>query len=241
MQRKVTTIIIIVIILALVVITPPLIEYVPKELIDEYGVALVLVPIGFIVLLLIIAIIYFSRKAKNDSDSLQGKRQTLIAQLQEAERQFLKHKIDKNTFDSISKEKHEELIKIESQIDAGKKLQLSEKEIKKIEEVSADKKKILKGLFEQKQKKVCELNLAEQNYLKRRIDETTYLKISSDIKKEMISIDGQINSINTVSEIEKIKSQLKNGAKEIARQKIITKERGLQDELEEEVIEQLKL
>jgi hypothetical protein len=238
MDRRITSVVVILLIFGLIAATPTILENVPKDLIEEYGVFLVLLPIGAIIIILIIALIIFGKK--KDS-TLKEKRQALISELQEAERQFLKHKIDKKTFDDISTEKHQQLIKIEAEIDAGKKQELSEKDVKKIEDVSADKKRILKDLFEQKMKKAHELNLAEQNYLKRKIDEETYIKISSDIKKEMISLDGQINSINTASEIEKVKEQLKSGAREVARQKQNTKERGLGDELEEEVIEQLNL
>jgi uncharacterized membrane protein YtjA (UPF0391 family) len=71
-----------------------------------------------------------------------------------------------------------------------------------------------------------------------------YGKISSEIKREIITLDSQIKSIQDSEEIENLKNQLKEGAKEIAKQKKITKERVKEnylDEVEDDVFKQIEL
>lgn len=237
-----------------------------KEMIDVYGNIILIIPtalffLGLILILILIGIfvgIFYKIKRINNNIKnkqprveekekklnefeLKQKRELIVKELNESEKQFLKNKITKDTFDSISKEKHEELIRIESLIDSKKKIKLNSEELKKVGEVSEDKKKILKGLFEQKLLKAHELNLAEQSYLKRKINEATYLKISSNIKKEIISINSQIELINKTEKVNKIKRQLKEGAKEITKQKKNTKQRNLEEIIQDDVINQLNL
>lgn len=174
-------------------------------------------------------------------EELKEKRNLTKIELGELEKQFLKNKIPKELFDKTTKEKHEQLIRLESLIDAKSKINLSDKDIKKINEISADKRKVLKGLFEQKMLKAHELSLTEQSYYRKKIDEVTYIKISSNIKKELVSIDSQIDLINKNDEVSKLKNQLKLGAKEIAKQKKNTKVRNLEEIIQDDVFDQLEL
>ncbi|HNV01377.1 MAG TPA: hypothetical protein PKK60_03040 [archaeon] len=272
MMKKIVQIIIVILILGVILITPMFLSMIPKEIINEYGLLLIIIPIILAIILFIIFLIIsiiltkikntisktmikskshnereFEKVTKGEDYSkfneaqLKQKRDLIKNELIEFEKQFLKNKISKDLFDNTSKEKHEQLIKIETLLDSKKKIDLSDKEIKKINEVSNDKKKILKGLFEQKLLKLHELNLTEQTYLKRKIDETIYLKISSNIKKEIISIDSQINSITKQEEINKLKSQLKDAGKEILKQKRNTKTRNLEEIIQDDLFEQLKI
>ena len=234
MDRKVTSIAIIVITSLLIISIP----FVPQEFVDQYGWPVLLTPLIGIVIVLFIAFFIINKQTK--VSLLQEERKKITFELNEAEKQFLQHKIDKNTFDSISKEKNEALIKIEAEIDGEKKQDLPKEELKKADNLSADKKRILIGLLEQKQKKVHELKLSEQSYLKRKIDEITFQKISSDIKKEMISIESQIKVIYESGEIAKLKEILKEGAREITKQKKASAQRGtksIEEEMEEALLE----
>jgi hypothetical protein len=171
---------------------------------------------------------------------LVEKRNIILQELKNAENQFLKNKINKENFDNFSKEKNSVLISIEAEIDSSKKNLLGKDEIKQLEEVSEDKKKVLKGLLEQKQKKVHELRIAEKSYYKRKIDQNNFEKISNDIKNEIISIDANISSIQKNSEIQKIKNELKKGAEEIAKQQANSDKRKSENEIfEDEVFEQI--
>ncbi len=247
----------------LAVITYVFLTNLPQEIIDNYGIILAIIPLAALFLIFIIFLVLtgiisglkfsfkkikssFAKKEEVEEKrlnerELKQKRELLNEELKEAEKQFLKNKISKEIFDSLSKEKHAQLIGLETLIDGQKKLTLDKSEIKKINEVSIDKKKILKGLFEQKLLKAHELNLAEQSYLKRKIDESTFTRINSNIKKEIISIDSQIELINKTEAINKIKNQLKEGAKEIAKQKKNTKVRNLEEIIQDDVIDQLNI
>jgi len=225
------------IVLAIIILMIATVFLVPKEILDAYGPALILAPFILVIIIFIAALAYTNREKRNP---LLLQRQKIIEELKEAEKQFLKHKIEKSTFDSISKEKHEELIAVEAQVDMQKKQKLPAADMKKMQGLSNDKKRILTGLLEQKQKKVTELNIAEKNYYKRAIDEVTFRKISSEIQKEIISIEAQINSLQTTEEIEKLREQLKEGAKEISRQISTSKDRNLSD-YENDVMSQVEI
>ena len=155
----------------------------------------------------------------------------------------MQHKIDKATFDSISRERNADLIRVEAEIDAQKHKGLGGEEQKISKSVSSDKRRVILGLLEEKQKKVYELKLAESSYLKRKISQETFLKISSEVKKEIIAIDSQIKSIQSSEEISRLKEQLKEGGKEIAKQEKLSSERRKQDNLEimeEDIFEQVR-
>lgn len=177
----------------------------------------------------------------NSKKELEEKRNSLVAELKEAENQFLKNKISKNTFDKITKDKNAELIKIEAKIDSDKKTRMSSEDAIILEDISKDKKDILKGLLEEKRRKVHELNLSEKGYLKRKIDEKTYKKISEEVKAEIISIEGKIKAIQKSDKIDKIKKEMINGAKEIANQRTKSKKRIAAEPktFEDEVFEQM--
>jgi hypothetical protein len=162
---------------------------------------------------------------KIDVKKLKKEREQIISELKEAENQFLKNKISKETFDKLTKDKNAKLIRIEAGLDSDKKLRMSGEDAIAIEKVSQDKKEILKGLLLEKQRKVHELRLCEKGYLKRKIDESTYKKISEEVKSEIISIEGKIKALQKSDEIEKIKKELIEGAKEITKQQKSSKKR----------------
>jgi len=116
----------------------------------------------------------------NPADVLLEERRRIVTELKGAEINFLKHKIDRPTFDAISKERNSDLIRIEAEIDSHKHKGLNSAELKIANSVSSDKRKVISGLLDEKQKKVYELKLAESGYLKRRISEEVFQKISSE-------------------------------------------------------------
>ena len=182
-------------------------------------------------------------KKKSSSDALLDERRRIVTELKEAEKNFLTHKIDKPTFDSISRERNSDLIRIAAEIDSHKHKTLSKSELDVARSVSADKRKIISSLLAEKQKKVYELKLAESGYLKRRISEDAYSKISSEVKKEIIAIDSQIKSILESEKVSHLKECLKQGAAEISKQQKLSDSRKSQDyeqEMEEEIFEQSK-
>ncbi len=173
-------------------------------------------------------------KKKEKDKSLKQKREELVQKLNEAEKKFLKNQIDKDTFHSISKQANAELISVEAELDSQKKINLGKDEIKQLDNVSKDKKKVLQDLLEQKQKKVYEARIAEKSFYKRKIDEPTFKKISSDVKSEIISIDGKIKAIQKSEEIEKMKKELLEGTREVTKQKQKSEKRKDETEIFEE-------
>ena len=172
---------------------------------------------------------------------LELKRESLVQELKEAERQFLRHKLEKTAFDNISSEKNSKLIEIEAALDNKKKVGMDIRDARAMDDISIDKKKILKDLFDQKQIKVHELQLCEKSYLKRKIDENTYQKISADVKEEIISIEGKIKAIQKSNEVANLEAQLKEGAKEVITQQKSSEKRKKEQPrtFEDDVFEQM--
>lgn len=215
--------------------------FIPKSLVEEYGAIIYAVPFFLVLLLIAVAVIISGQKKDNP---LLIQRQQALNAIKQSERDFLQHKIDKTTFDSISQENNSKLIEIEAKIDVEKNKGAPKKEIKKNSSISSDKRNVLKGLLDQKQIKVTELKKAEGSFYHRKIDEEGFRKISSQIKHEIITIDSQIKGIQDSEEIENLKAQLKEGAKEIAKQKKVTKERAKEDyfdEVQEDVFKQIDI
>jgi hypothetical protein len=235
MNKKILSSILIILAILAIVST----FFIPKEIVESYGTFVYAVP--FILVLVLVAIAIIISGQKKDNPLLINRQQALSA-IKQAEKNFLQHKIDKETFDKISQENNSKLIQIEAKIDVEKNKGAPKSEMKKNSSISSDKRNIIKGLLDQKQIKVTELKKAENSFYHRKIDEDGFKKISSQIKGEIITIDSQIKGIVDSEEIENLKNQLKEGAKEITKQKKVTKERAKEDyfdEVEEDLIKQM--
>jgi len=228
----------ILIILALLSIVS--IFFIPKGIVEEYGIFVYTVPFGLVIILIVIAVVISGQK--KDNSNLLIERQQAVNALKQSEKDFLQHKIDKTTFDKLSQENNSKLIQVEAKIDISKNKGAPKSEIKKNSSISSDKRNILTGLLDQKQIKVTELKKAENSFYHRKIDEEGFRKISSTIKEEIITIDSQIKGIQDSEAIENLKEQLKEGAKEISKQKKVNKERAKEDylgEVEEDLVKQM--
>ncbi|MFA5358063.1 MAG: hypothetical protein WC308_04055 [archaeon] len=182
---------------------------------------------------------FFSGSNGGGIQKLETEKKTVLEELKQTENQFLKHRIDQDTFDSLSNEKNTRLVKLEAEIDSKKNSELNGEELKKLEQISAKKRRVLEELLKQRQKKVVELKIAEKAYLKRRISEASFKKMSSEIKSELISVNSKISLVQTEEEVGKIKENLKAGLQEIDSQKKISKGRKI-EELEDDVFEQIE-
>lgn len=233
------------IILALMVIA--LAFFIPASFIEEYSIFIYLFPIILSIILIGLAINLKEKKEKKkeekkEDDELILQRQQIINAIKQSEKDYLQRKIDKETFDKFSRENNSKLIAIEAKIDVQKNKDISKSELKKNNSISSDKRNVLKGLLEQKQIKVTELKKAENGFYHRKIDENNFKKISSQIKQEIITLDAQIKGIQDSEEIKLLKEQLKEGAKEISKQKKISKELNKKeywDEVEEDLLKQI--
>jgi len=244
MGRKITSAIIVIAVIIAVIGILFAEEIMPKDLYDQYGIFTVIVPVVVLVVILIaLSSVLGKNHTKTKKPKLEDRRTEITHELKEAEKKFLKHKIDKATFDTISKNNNSELIEIESEIDSQKKQVLNADDTKKLDGISRDKQKILKGLLEQKQKKVHELKIAEKSYLKRKIDEKIFRQLNSKINGEIISIDGKIKAIQETEKIKQLEEELKSGAKEISKQQKTTEKRKNQlseiEMIEDDLVSQL--
>jgi uncharacterized membrane protein len=265
MKKKLITTILVVFIFILLLVAVFIKDLIPLEIFEK-NMLLIYGGIGAGVIILV-GIIIFVNKSKGvaktkpikkvnsqktngpenevpnniNKNELKKKSDILIQELKEAETQFLKNKISKETFDKISKEKNADLIRIEAQLDTNKKVNMGIEEIKAIDSMSANKKNVLKGLLEEKQRKIYELQLTEKGFMKRKLDESTYKKISEEVKSEIISIEGKIKALQKSEAIDKIKKELIEGAKEIKKQQKSTKKRvaAQPKTFEDEVFEQI--
>ena len=168
----------------------------------------------------------------------ENERRIVENQLKEAETKYLKHKINQDTYDSVTQDSHQKLIEIEAEMDMLKQKDLSVVKGRKMQYVSNDKQVVLDKLFKEKSSKVYQIRLAEKKYLKRQIDAKTYQKIKSDVDKEIISIDSKIKALHKADEIDKIKLEMKASLAEVEKQQNISSKR-IGEQLEEDILEQL--
>ena len=168
----------------------------------------------------------------------ENERRIVENQLKGAETKYLKHKINQDTYDSVTQESHQKLIEIEAEMDMLKQKDLSVVKGRKMQYVSNDKQAVLDKLFKEKSSKVYQIRLAEKKYLKRQIDAKTYQKIKSDVDKEIISIDSKIKALHKADEIDKIKLEMKASLAEVEKQQNISSKR-IGEQLEEDILEQL--
>lgn len=235
MNKKIISTILII----LALITIALAFLIPISFVEEFSIFVYGLPIVLAIILIGLA---FSLREKKENNELIVQRQQIINAIKQAENDFLKHKINKETFDKFTNENNAKLISIEAKIDVQKNRGAKKEEVKKNTSISNDKRSVLKGLLEQKQIKVTELKKAENSFYHRKLDENGFKNISSQIKQEIITLDSQIKWIQESEEIELLKKQLKEGAKEIAKQKKISKELNKKeywDEVEEDLIKQI--
>ena len=193
-----------------------------------------------VLVLITIAIILSNGQKKNNP--LIVERQQVLNAIKQSEKDFLHHKIDKDTFDKVTQESNSKLIEVEAKIDVGKNKGAPKVDVKKNSSISSADRNSLNTLTDQKQIKLTELKKAEASFYHRKIDENGFKKISSKLKQEIITIDAQIKGIQNSEAIENLKDQLKEGAKEIAKQKKITKEKDKEnyfDEVEEDLLKQI--
>jgi hypothetical protein len=213
--------------------------FIPKSIVEQIGVVVYAIPFVLVLVLIGMAVMFSAKKKDNP---LILERQQALNAIKQAEKDFLQHKIDKETFDKFSQTANSKLISIEAKIDVEKNKGAPKSEIKKNSSISSDKRIVLKGLLDQKQIKVTELKKAETSFYHRKIDEEGFKKISSNIKQDILTIDAQIKGIQESEEIESLKEQLKEAAKEIAKQKKDSKEKAKDDywdEVEDDLLKQL--
>ncbi len=176
---------------------------------------------------------------KARKDELFEQRRQYVSRLKEADSQLMKNKLSQKEFEKISRESNSKIISIDAElrlIDSG----LPKSELNQLKDVSEETRQKLKDLLDEKQKKINELKLAEQNYLKRRISENTYKKISGEIRSAIITINSKINTLKNSNNITELKARLKEEAVEVNKQSAENKEKQ-KEVVEFDILKQLGL
>ncbi|MDD3159611.1 MAG: hypothetical protein PHQ98_01425 [Candidatus ainarchaeum sp.] len=209
-----------------------------------------LIPI-FIFIILIITIIIINKvdlvnnKSENkkqnltklvnlDSMSLSDKKREIDEKLKISESKFLKRQIDEKTYSEISNEANKELIEIESELKLKNNEFKLNKEIEKLNYLPKNELDNAIKLLKEKAKKINESKIAQEKYLKRKLNEENYNKLNSNIKKSIIDIESKLTVIKKNNEIYKTKSELKQNTKEIIRdlkKTKLDKEKDLEEDI----------
>lgn len=173
---------------------------------------------GFLILVLL-AVLGLGLWLKSNmpaSRADEREKEKLKAEIDEAEKMFLKNRIDEKTFREVSEKNNARLIElrakgIEGPLGFGLEgLGLSSKG-----------RHILMQALQKKAGIERELGLAEKDFLKRKIDDKTYKAIADPKKKELISANAEVTQI------------YKERAREIARESVLrAKNRALKERVE---------
>jgi len=141
---------------------------------------------GIIIILAFVGLLVL----KKSVSSLEEKRQFLLSANKEAEKRFLKHLLDEETYRKILSANERRLIEIDAELKARDSFpKLSEKETKGLDSHSRHR---LKALLDEKRKAVSEFELAKTKFYKHRIDEKTFQEIASEKQSKIVEVDTLI-------------------------------------------------
>ncbi|MBN2067524.1 MAG: hypothetical protein JW744_03590 [Candidatus Diapherotrites archaeon] len=166
---------------------------------------------------------------------LVKKKREILEAVKIAERKYMKRKLSENDFNSIFKEKQQQLIKIEALIDEQHNRERAEKASEEIEKVQAKKRHILQSLMEEKARLVKEMGIAEKRYLKRKIDSKTYQALVQKNQEKVVEIEAQISRLYSEANIKKVMESLKEKLDGWEEQKKQKKEKKKKSEREKEL------
>jgi uncharacterized membrane protein len=179
----------------------------------------------------------FGHFEKAKANSLYEKKRQLLQELEVAEQKFMKREILEENYKNLVGKKQQELIQIDTMLSK----QVPAKEISKSEltEVEPKNRHLLKELFEKKQKCQQEMELAQNRYFKRKIDEKTYQSIVNSCQAKIIEIDGRIRSIKTTQDIKQAFFDLKEKLK-VEQQDFAQKEQAEIERIAKEILAQIE-
>ncbi|MDD5163867.1 MAG: hypothetical protein PHD95_06725, partial [Candidatus ainarchaeum sp.] len=111
--------------------------------------------------------------------------------------------------------------------------------LSELAEVEPKNRHLLKELLEEKQKYQREIELAQNRYFKRKIDEKTYQGIVNSGQAKMIEIDARVRSIKTTQDIKHAFFDLKEKLK-TEQQSFAKKEQAEIERIAKEILSQLE-
>ena len=133
---------------------------------------------------------------KTSVDELREKKNALVDELAQAEKNFMTRKLNEKAYKELSEELQRKLISIEAEIEIRKMSEgfrkLAQVKTKKLE---PKRRHNLMDLLKESEVLMKELNIANAKYLKRKIDEKTYRAISTEKQKRLVGIQSEINRL----------------------------------------------
>ena len=196
--------------------------------------------LAFAVIAVIIFIIAVAAKKmkKISETNHEARRRELLAALDILEKNYLKRRIDQKTFEKLFKERQEELIRVEAEIQNKIKKQ-SPDDQELLRNIQPNKKHIATELLAEKQKILNEMDIAKTAFLKRKIDAKTFEQISEKHHSQLVEVQSKIRAIQTEENVKNIMVELKKKLGEIE-QTEEKKKSEREKEIVQEIIEQLE-
>ncbi|MCX6799349.1 MAG: hypothetical protein NTW59_04635 [Candidatus Diapherotrites archaeon] len=186
------------------------------------------------------------RYKKPPLKALFSEKKKLLEAIKIAEGQYMRRKMAEKDFNLYVKEKQRQLIELEASIDQQYNKQMGKPVTEEMLAVQAKKRHILKELLGEKQRLVKELNLAENSYLRRKIDVPTYQAIVQEKQQKLIDMEAQIKQIYAEANITKVMDNLKGRLAQLEQEKKgqkkkrETSEREKELEIAREIVEQMQ-
>jgi len=157
-----------------------------------------------------IVVVVKLRYRKPSLKEMFAQKSRLLDEIKIAEQRYMKRKMAEKDFNAFFKEKQRLLIGLEATIDQEYNRQKGEPVTEEMLAVQTKKRHILKELLSEKQRIAKELNLAENSYLRRKIDAATYEAIVQKEQQHLIALEAQIKRIYSEANISKVMENLKN-------------------------------
>ncbi|HLD58062.1 MAG TPA: hypothetical protein VI977_00265 [archaeon] len=151
---------------------------------------------------------FFDFFKKRSEKGLFEKKQQLQQELDFAEQKFMKRQLSEESYNTLVKKKQQELIEVDAQI-SRQQQKTPEVPKEELEDVEPKQKHLFKSLLSEKQQLQSQIDLAQNKYLKRKIDEKTYKSISHKSQEKMIEIDSQLELLRNRQAAKDVFSEMK--------------------------------
>lgn len=214
------------------------------------GLLLVFFWQAFVILAILIGMVLIFLKIRYRQKSLRallGEKRVLLSEIEFLERDYMKRKISKDDFIEIFRKKQTKLIELEALIDQRfNKEKLPPEKDSAVKEITAKKRHIVESLLTDKRRTLREMEIAQNLYLKRKIDVSTYQKLIMEKRETLIGFEAKLKQIYGEESISHVLDDLKKRLSDVETQRILEarkKTRAVSDEekeIAEQISEQLK-
>lgn len=134
-------------------------------------------------------------KGSSELQGLLEEKRKIEGILAEAEKKVLQREMNEEAFRDFSFKKQKELIGIESRIAALKAEEGADSQ-EEMQQVVARKKHVLRELLEQKKALEAALQISEQKYLRRELEEKAFFEMQRSTQAKLLEIDAEIRVLS---------------------------------------------